>query len=169
MSATKKPCAFDAVVERDSNGQCHCRNVLYREWQKDLTIKDNISKVYNESLLDGGTIADALAVVREAFPSLVKTRRINPKPSPAAPAEVVEDEEDVKAVLEADVVPIADIMDAVSEELKTKPKYVLVFQPSGQETEYARKDAAIKNVVRSGGEWAVTYKGKTVAQSDNLL
>jgi hypothetical protein len=38
-----------------------------------------------------------------------------------------------------------------------------------EETPYARKDAAVKNGVRSGKGWQVTYKGKVVASSDDLL
>jgi hypothetical protein len=163
----KPACPFDGATVRDSNGQCHCRNVLYREWQKDLSIKDDMTLIFNKALLDGDSIETALAAVRAEFPHLVRTRKINATPTPAAPPAVVE----TPAVVEDEKKPTTAeiIKDEVAVEKAEKPRYVLAFVPSGQTTEYARKDAAIKAGVRSGGEWTVSYKGKKVAQSDELL
>jgi len=71
-----KPCRFCKSTERDTNGQCHCRNVLYRATR--LVTKSTADKAkahYNAVLVaKKGDIEKALADTREEYPSLVKPR-----------------------------------------------------------------------------------------------
>jgi hypothetical protein len=134
-----KPCKFDGATDRDSNGQCHCRNVAYREVRKAVTQKTKIMKAYDGALLDGASIEDALAATRAKVPALVK--KAAPKKAKKAEPKKVEPE-----------------------------RYTLqVDDDLTEDKQYARKDAAIKNGVRSGEAWKVIYKGKVVAESDDLI
>jgi hypothetical protein len=56
-----KPCPFDKSTDRDSNGQCHCRNVLYRLSRviTDPETFEAASKSYNNALKKGKTIDEA--------------------------------------------------------------------------------------------------------------
>ena len=144
-----KPCKFDGSTDRDSNGQCHCRNVAYRLVSKAPQQKAKILKAFNAALADGENVEGAANVTRAAVPATGKVRK------PAAK----------KATKKAAVKPKAEKATPAPTEKPTPERYILVVD-GFEETPYARKDAAIKNGVRSGQEWVVNYKGKTVATSE---
>jgi cell division septation protein DedD len=141
-----KGCPFDGATTRDSNGQCHCRNVLYRERRKAPQQEKKIEKTFNQALKAGKTPEEALVILRDAVPALKPTRK--PRAEKAAPA---------KKAAKPEPKP--------EPEPEAKPRYVLTVD-GFEETPYARKDAAIKNGVRSGEPFTVTYKGKIVHTSD---
>lgn len=145
-------CQYCKSTERDSNGQCHCRNIAYRA----LRGNDKAKAFYDSALkASKGDIVKALQATREEFPSLVKP--------PADRKASVK-----KAVKKAEADLAAETKDA---ETKAEPeRYILVVKDDFTDPfPYARKDAAIKNGIRSGDAWEVTYKGKVVAQSDDLI
>jgi hypothetical protein len=129
-----KPCQHCGSTDRDSNGQCHCRNVAYREARK-------------------------AALAKTQKPKQNK-KKAQPKPQP--PITVPKKAKGLK------VVHTTTEPEPVKTEPTPKPtpeRYILTVD-GFEETPYARKDAAIKNGVRSGMEWTVTYKGKIVATSE---
>lgn len=83
-----RPCPYDNSTNRDSNGQCHCRNVLYRLSQKvNKADRPKVAKVYNDTLEANKdtlkpveNIETALTAVRAKFPAL------KPKVALKAPA-----------------------------------------------------------------------------------
>lgn len=111
-----KPCPHCGSTDRDSNGQCHCRNLAYRAARK-----------------------AALAATKKAKPA-----KAQPKP---------------------EVKKTKQFKDTVVHTTTEPARYVLAVDGE-DERKYARKDAAIKNGVRSGREWTVSYKGKIVATSE---
>jgi hypothetical protein len=72
-----KQCSKCRSTSRDSNGQCHCRNVLYRLKAR-AAKKDQpkIAALYDDTLASTkGKVDRAVAAVREEFPSLAKPRK----------------------------------------------------------------------------------------------
>jgi len=72
-TAGLKPCPHCGSGDRDSNGQCRCRNVLYR-LTKGLNPrtgdKARARDLYNETLAKkGGTVEKATAALRAEFPA----------------------------------------------------------------------------------------------------
>lgn len=65
----KKPCQFDGSTERDSNGQCHCRNVLYRLTHRpNLTDEqvDALTTVFNRNVKkDDVSVDEARVIARD--------------------------------------------------------------------------------------------------------
>jgi hypothetical protein len=183
-----KPCTFCASTNRDSNGQCRCRNTIYRATRgaADATKKKAI-KHFDAALKTAkGDPAKALASTREEFPSLAPKRAAK-KAAPAkktTPAKKAAAKKAAapakKAAAKKAAAPkkgkAADAAaDAIVEETKkavapSVGKYVLEIKDGFTDPKgYARKDAAVKNGVRSQEEWTVTLNGKVVAQSDDLL
>jgi hypothetical protein len=146
-----KACTFCGSTERDSNGQCHCRNIVYRLVAKAPQQKAKIIKTFNAALAEGENVEGAANVTRAKVPAVGKVKVPAKKAAKKAPAK--------KAAKKAEPTPAPVGPD------ETKPRYILTVD-GFEETPYARKDAAIKNGVRSGQEWTVTYKGKTVATSE---
>ena len=168
-----KACPFDGATDRDSNGQCHCRNVLYREVKKAPQQKAKIQKAYDGMLKDGESIAAALEAARTAVPALARPTKKAAVPAKKASKKTAS-KQAKKAQAKAEKIiaeEFAKVEEKQAEAAKAtadKPRYLL--QVDGwEETSYARKDAAIKNGVRSGKPWTVVYKGKNVATSDDLL
>ena len=167
-----KACPFDGATERDSNGQCHCRNVLYREVRKAPQQKAKIEKTFNGLLKDGEPIVVALNGTREAVPALVRTTKkaaaakkaAKPKGEKASTATKPK----AKKATKKAAATAEKAAEPEAEKATDKARYVLTVA-DWEEKPFARKDAAIKAGVRSGEDWKVVYKGKTVAASDDLL
>jgi hypothetical protein len=159
-----KPCPYCGDKNRDSNGQCRCRNAAYRAFRGVAkTTADKARKVYNDALKNNkGDVAKALTTTREEFPSLVKVRQPADRKAPTKKATKPKKGKDADKAADA-------IVEKAKEKAKA-PRYVLVIKDGFTDPyEYARKDAAVKNGVKSGEEWEVTLNGKVVAQSDDLL
>jgi hypothetical protein len=168
-----KACPYCKDTTRDSNGQCHCRNVAYRALRgAPKTTAEKARKVYNDALKGNkGDVDKALAAMREEFPSLAaKARKAPADKKPKAEKKTAKQKK--AAVAKADKI-IEDAKAAVAEKAETKAepeRYFLHIDDDFTDPKaYARKDAAVKNGVRSGEQWHVVYKGKTVAASDDLL
>src|SRR5690349_18964771 len=75
-----KKCAYCGSTKRDSNGQCSCRNTLYRALRNaPKSIKGKVTTHFNVALKNKkGDPQSALAVTREAYPAIA------PKPRKAA-------------------------------------------------------------------------------------
>jgi hypothetical protein len=167
-----KPCPHCGSKDRDSNGQCRCRNTLYR-LTKPLTKTDaaRAKEIFTEVLnRKGGTAEKAQAEVRVAFPTPVRAakaakkavaKKTIAKKAAKPPTRVQREAED------AAVKAAKKVADDATE--KRDPERYLLVLDDFEEVKYARKDAAIKNGVRSGQAWKVVYKGKVVAQSDDLI
>ena len=160
-----KACPFDGATERDSNGQCHCRNVLYREVRKAPQQKAKIQKTYDGLLKDGEGVVGALAGARAAVPALAAASR-KPAATKAPAKKATKKAATSKPVKEKAEKPAP----AAKAEKPAPDRYVLHIEDGFTDPKgYARKDAAVKNGVRSGESWKVMLKGKTVAASDDLL
>lgn len=176
-----KPCPFCASKERASNGQCACRNSLYRLTK--AATSDSMAKkvaVLFNGAVKSGDATKAVARVREEFPSLARTKTAPTKKALAKKTEADKRAARVAAkenkknadVAAKDKAAHADVtVDALLDGPASKPeRYVLnILDDFTDPKPYARKDAAVKNGVRSGEDWNVTYKGKVVAASDDLL
>jgi hypothetical protein len=185
-----KPCAFDGATDRDSNGQCKCRNVLYRLTQRAATADQPKVKVTYNDVLKGTKgaqdkqIEKAVAAVREAFPYLAAKKTAAAKSGKAPKAEKktaaqkkaavkkadkIIDEAKQKAAEDAAVKAAKAEADKATEAKVGKGKYVLVLA-DGTTSEYARKDAAVKAGIRAEQDWQVKApSGKVVAVSDDLI
>jgi len=178
-----KKCVRCNSTKRDSNGQCACRNVLYRALRNVIPAKRaKIVAFYDEALkTNKGNVAKALAATREDFPSIAPAKKAPAKKTltkrqqtivnsrkaaikKAAASEKAqreaEDEAVKKARKEADK--------AILNRPEAKNRYVLTGANVNETSTFARKDAAIKNGIRSGGAWTVTRNGKVVASSEDL-
>jgi hypothetical protein len=174
-----KACTFDGATDRDSNGQCHCRNVGYRLVRKAPQKKTAILKAFDGALKDGKSIEDAVAAAQGAVPALApKPRKAPAKKTPAKGKKTSSTKppkgqkaKDKAAEIVKEAVEKVTGTEAVAPAEKADPaRYVLnILDDFTDPKPYARKDAAIKNGVRSGEVWNVTYKGKVVAQSDDVL
>lgn len=171
-----KKCPHCADTTRDSNGQCHCRNVLYRALRGTAkATAEKARRVYNDALkANKGNIDKALTEMREEFPSLAaKTRKApadkKPKAEKKTPAQKKAAVKKADKIIDEAKQKAAEA--AKADEPKAEPeRYVLHIEDEWTDPKpYARKDAAIKNGVRSGEAWRVVYKGKVVAVSDDVL
>jgi hypothetical protein len=150
-----KACTFCGSTERDSNGQCHCRNIVYRLVAKAPQQKTKIIKTFNAALAEGENIEGAANMTRAKVPAVGKVK----VPAAKKVAKKAAKKAKKAPAKKSEPTPVPVGPD------ETKPRYILTVD-GFEETPYARKDAAIKNGVRSGQEWTVTYKGKTVATSE---
>jgi hypothetical protein len=184
-----KPCEHCGSKNRDSNGQCRCRNTLYRALKDaPAATKQKATKHFNAALKTAkGDAAKALASTREEFPSLAPKRkapadRKSPakktaakKATPAKKTAAKKATPAKKAATPKKGKAADEAADAIVEETRkavapSVGKYVLEIKDGFTDPKgYARKDAAVKNGVRSNEEWTVTLNGKIVAQSDDLL
>jgi hypothetical protein len=84
-----KPCPFDGATVRDSNGQCHCRNVLYRLTHKpnltDRKVKE-ITKAFNLAIVEGKSVEEARDLVSPAKAAAAKKAPSAPKKGKKTPA-----------------------------------------------------------------------------------
>ena len=165
-----KACAYCGSTERDSNGQCHCRNVAYRVLRTAAkTTADKARRVYDAALkTHKGDTDKALAAMREEFPSLAAKARKAPADRKAASPKKAAKKAAAKKAAPAKKTPEQA---GAEDSGKAEPeRYILNIEDDFTDPKpYARKDAAIKNGVRSDEKWNVTYKGKVVAQSDDVL
>jgi hypothetical protein len=164
-----RACPYCGSTERDSNGQCACRNTLYRLRQRASTAdQPKVKTTYDDVLKGkGGSIEDAVLAVRQKFDYLAPKKAAAPTKGGKGKASKPEPKKATKAQKKAQV----EKAEKVIEDAKAKAgpaRYLLDVEGQDQKA-YARKDAAIKNGVRSGQAWTVTYKGKVVAGSDDLL
>jgi hypothetical protein len=174
-----KACGYCGSTERDSNGQCHCRNVAYRVLRTAAkTTADKARRVYDSALKSNkGSVEKALASMREEFPSLAAKARKAPADKKAASTKKGSTKKTAAAKTHDPAKPEKagdkglTPEQAGAQDTKSEPeRYVLnILDDFTDPKPYARKDAAIKNGVRSDAAWNVTYKGKVVAQSDDVL
>ena len=78
-SVGTKTCPFCRNTARQSNGQCECRNVLYRAVRgKGFTADDiaEATKVYDEEIQGGSTPADARETMRVCVPAVAPVGRV---------------------------------------------------------------------------------------------
>ena len=121
-----KPCPYDGDTSRDSNGQCHCRNVLYRLTRTAATPADaeTMTEVFNKTVKKKGkTVVDARIAARAAVtPKATKTKKVKEAVSKAKGKKekpVVADEvEDTPVVSQPE--PEWDESDVPSEEVSTE-------------------------------------------------
>lgn len=175
-----KPCPFDGSTERDSNGQCACRNTLYRLVQRSTTGDAPNVKVTFNDVLQGkkkNTIPDAVEAVRKAFPYLAPQPRKAAEKKAAAPKAEKKTAAQKKAAVKKAEKIIEEATDKAVKKAKADAdkavaksgKYTLVLADETT-TEYARKDAAVKAGIRAKQEWRVIApSGKVVAVSDDLI
>jgi flagellar biosynthesis GTPase FlhF len=183
-----KACPHCASTDRDSNGQCHCRNVAYRALRGSAkTTAEKARKVYDATLKSAkGDTDKALAAMREEFPSLAaKARKAPADNKPKAEKKTAAQKKAAKAKADKQ---IADAKDLAREKAATKKahedneaaleadadplkgKYVLHIEDDFTDPyPYSRKDLAVKNGVKSGEAWRVVLNGKVVAVSDDVL
>src|SRR6478609_3554235 len=85
-----KPCPHCASKDRDSNGQCRCRNVAYRSFRGVPAATAQKAKRFYDSALTAskGNVEKALAATREEFPSLAKAKAPADRKQKATPAKV---------------------------------------------------------------------------------
>jgi hypothetical protein len=79
-----KPCPHCKSKDRDSNGQCHCRNVLYRALRGASKATAAKAKAHYDAALSRfkGKVDRALADTREEYPSLAAKVRKAPAKAP---------------------------------------------------------------------------------------
>ena len=95
-----KPCPFDGVTKRDSNGQCHCRNVAYRTISQIVgdEQKAKARKTFDAALKKGATIDEARAKIAPAKAA----KKAPAKAAKKAPAKATKTIEQVVAEAEAE-------------------------------------------------------------------
>jgi len=79
VRATGRACTVCGSPDKQSNGQCACRNVLYRSTRNLGFSEADIlagSKVYDEAITQGETPIEARRLMREAVPALAPTGRV---------------------------------------------------------------------------------------------
>jgi hypothetical protein len=161
-----KACGHCGSTERDSNGQCRCRNTIYRATRGAAKATADKARRFYDSALKAskGDVVKALQGTREEFPSPAPARKApadrKPKAERKTPAQK-------KAATKKAEEIIEDARKAVAE--KAEPERYLLVVDDFEEHRLARKDAAIKRGIKSGQPWTVFYKGKVVAASDDLL
>jgi len=159
-----KKCTHCGSTKRDSNGQCNCRNTLYRALRGVAkTTAEKAAKHYNVALKNKkGDPQAALAITREAYPAL-QPKRAAKKAAPAKKA-VAKKTAKKAASKKAETVAVTP---------KKAPRYTAVLS-DGETKTVARKDAAINWAVKQANgsqTWQVKVEGsgKVVAVSDDLL
>jgi hypothetical protein len=173
-----KPCPNCGSTARDTNGQCACRNALYRITRRAAT--DDVARIkksFDTAIGNGsGDVEEARAVVAKKFPYLAKKAPAKKAPAKkaakgkkaAAAKKAAAPKPSKKAQAQAPAAP-APKPEPAAPAADPKARYLLQVEGEAEPRRYARKDAAVKNGVRSGKAWEVLYKAKVVAASSDLL
>ena len=84
---SKNNCPFCGLTDRQSNGQCRCRNVLYRAIHAVPGATEGEiaqgTKVYNDEVSAGATPDVARDIMRDLVPALAPIGRTKATPKPA--------------------------------------------------------------------------------------